>query len=403
MFRKSLSFLQEFSIPLVAGVLAALLIANLDYELYHEWFHLHNLFGDLELLGHPITFHFLINDLFMVLFFGIAAVEITQAVRPGGSLNPISRAINPLLGTLGGVVGPVGVYFAMTYMLHPEPFETVLTGWGVPTATDIALAWLVARIVFGDRHPAVSFLLLLAVADDAIGLGIIAVFYPDPQHPVEVYWLGLTLLGMASAFGLRLMNVRNFWLYILIGGTLSWLGLIMAHLHPALALVFIVPFIPADNSRHEQLFADEVSDHSPLVQFEHSFKLIVDIGLFGFGLANAGVQFAGINEVTWIVLGSLVIGKTVGITLLSGVSHALGFRLPQGMNMRTLILAGLVAGLGLTVALFVAGEAFTDPATGLANETVRGAGKMGAVFSAGVAVVAIILGRVLNIQKIKSE
>ncbi len=72
-------------------------------------------------------------------------------------------------------------------------------GWGIPTATDIALAWLVARAVFGKGHPAINFLLLLAVADDAIGLGIIAVFYGDPSNPARPEWLGLVAAGMAIA------------------------------------------------------------------------------------------------------------------------------------------------------------------------------------------------------------
>ena len=72
---------------------------------------------------------------------------------------------------MGGVVGPIGVFLALNATMGSPEW---IKGWGVPTATDIALAWLVIRLLFGARHPAVSFLLLLAVADDAIGLGIIA-------------------------------------------------------------------------------------------------------------------------------------------------------------------------------------------------------------------------------------
>src|SRR5699024_1541828 len=118
-----------------------------------------------------VTPHWLVNDIFMVFFFGIAAVEIVEAMLPGGALNPPSKAVNPLFGTLGGVLGPVAVYFALSYMIGGDQTEAINKGWGIPTATDIALAWLVARVVFGESHPAVNFLLLLAVADDAIGLG----------------------------------------------------------------------------------------------------------------------------------------------------------------------------------------------------------------------------------------
>ena len=184
-FGKTLNILQEFSLPLIFGVIAALIAANVDYHAYHVV--VDYVFGEgAEILGHPITAHFLINDIFMVFFFGIAAKEITEACLPGGDLNPPSKAINPLLGTLGGVFGPVGTYFLMLHLLYDghADFDAVANGWGVPTATDIALAWLVARVVFGAKHPAVNFLLLLAVADDAIGLGIIAVFYGDPNNPL---------------------------------------------------------------------------------------------------------------------------------------------------------------------------------------------------------------------------
>ena len=71
-----------------------------------------------QMFGHYVTLHFLINDIFMVFFFGIAAKEITEAALPGGSLNPIKKAINPLLATLGGVLGPVAVFFGALYMVH---------------------------------------------------------------------------------------------------------------------------------------------------------------------------------------------------------------------------------------------------------------------------------------------
>jgi len=394
--------LQEFSLPLIAGVLVALVWANVNHHGYEHFLH-YPIFGhDFTILGHELNFHFLFNDIFMVFFFGIAAVEITQSVIPGGSLNPISKAINPLMGTLGGVLGPVGVFFLLCAILPLDSVltegvtrATILNGWGIPTATDIALAWLVARLVFGNKHPAVSYLLLLAVADDAIGLGIIAVFYPDPNHPVEVYYLGLTVLGMIISFAFRKMGVKSMWLYLLFGGVLSWLGLIMAHLHPALALVFIVPFMPADTDpshHHDELFEDEEHDHSTLVDFEHKFKLFVDLGLLGFGIANAGVVFSNMNVVTWIILASLLIGKTVGITLFGFGAQLMGSKLPDGMNLKSLVIAGMVAGLGLTVALFVAGEAYTHPG-------IQGAAKMGALFSAAAAVIALVFGKLFKIEK----
>ncbi len=388
--RSAIDLLCEFSVPLIAGVLVAIAWANLGHHSYEHLVHW-SPFGH----GSHYNLHFFFNDIFMVFFFGIAAKEITEACLPGGSLNPPKKAINPLLGTVGGVVGPVGVYLAWTWFTKDSGARV---GWGIPTATDIALAWLVARMIFGKGHPAVSFLLLLAVADDGIGLAIIAIFYPDPHHPVRPEFLALVAGAVVFAYGLRKMDVRSFWPYVLGAGALSWFGLYSAHLHPALALVPVVPFMP--NMGHDDgLFAEASSGKTysdTLNNFEHFFKHPVDFGLLGFGLMNAGVVFSSMGNATWAVLAGLIVGKTVGIFAFSAIGHRLGFPLPEGMNYRSLFVAGMVAGLGLTVALFVAGVAFTDPG-------LQGAAKMGALFSVAVVPIAFAAGRLLNVREITSQ
>ncbi|MEO1483845.1 MAG: Na+/H+ antiporter NhaA [Myxococcota bacterium] len=405
--RKSINFVQEFSLPLIGGVFVALLAANLFHHEYHDILHWAPVHG-IMVFGHELNFHFVVNDIFMVFFFGIAAKEITESCLPGGDLNPIGKAINPLIATLGGVFGPVGVFFAGLFLCfqlgvydaNAVEWGTVANGWGIPTATDIALAWLVARAVFGKAHPAVNFLLLLAVADDAIGLGIIAVFYGDPANPAKPVYLLLVLAAMGVAFGLRKMKVQSWPVYIATAGPLAWSGLMLAHLHPALALVPIVPFIPGPK-RDTGLFVHEDTVegdahhddyHSPLHLFEHQLKPFVDFGLFFFAFANAGVELSGIGAMSWLILGALVVGKTIGIGLMGVLAEALGFRLPQGMSRGDLVMAGFIAALGLTVALFVASAAFTDPA-------LQGEAKMGALFSGFVGLAAILLGKALGFGK----
>jgi NhaA family Na+:H+ antiporter len=319
--------------------------------------------------------------------------------------------MNPLLATCGGVIGPVVVFFTGLALLRwtgvygPEAdLAAIQRGWGVPTATDIALAWLVARAVFGNGHPAVNFLLLLAVADDGIGLAIIAIFYGDPVHPTRPEFLALVVAGMAAAFALRRLRVRAWPAYVLIGGPLAWCGLLLAHMHPALALVFVVPFMPAPR-RDTGLFAeeDEVDrmgdalardlhiEHSTLHLFERRLKRPVDLGLFFFSFTQAGVALADVGPMTWLILGSLVIGKTFGITLFGLGARAAGFPLPDRMGVRELAMAGYVAALGFTVALFVASAAFIDP-------VLLGQAKMGALFSAFVGMSAVAIGRVLKMK-----
>ncbi|HJO23482.1 MAG: Na+/H+ antiporter NhaA [Myxococcota bacterium] len=400
-----INVLQEFSIPLLAGVVVAIVSANLAPGWYHQTVD-GKLFGDVSLLGHEITLHFLVNDIFMVFFFGIAAKEITEACLPGGDLNPPAKAVNPLLATLGGVIGPIGVFFGGLWLLFQagvyqptDDWNSLMRGWGVPTATDIALAWLVARAVFGRGHPAINFLLLVAVADDAIGLVIIAVFYGDPAHPAAPGFLLLVAAGMGVAYGLRRAGVKSWVPYIALGGPLAWLGFVLAHLHPAISLVSIVPFLPAPRRdvglfkdqdevdlMGEELAHDLHMEHSALHNFEHQLKLFVDFGLFFFAFANAGVAFEEVGPLTWLILASLVIGKTVGVTLFGWLAARLGFPLPDQMSMGTLLMAGFVAALGLTVALFIAGAAFTDPA-------LLGEAKMGALLSGAVGLVALVIGR----------
>jgi len=400
-----LSFLIEFSIPLLVGVAVALVAANVAYDAYHAV--LHEPWGALEIFGHRVTLHFFVNDIFMVFFFGIAAKEITESVLPGGSLNPARKAINPLIATVGGVVVPVAVFFAGLALCYATgvygsdvPWDQTVRGWGVPTATDIALAWLCARFVFGRGHPAIEFLLLLAIVDDAIGLVIIAVFYGDPELPVNLAWLGLVVAAMGIAWALRLLEVRKWWLYVGLAGPLAWSGMMLAHLHPALALCFVVPFLPGPRRdtglfRAEdeidrmgpELAADLHMEHSPLDAFEHRLKVPVDFGLFLFAFSNAGVPLSEIGPMTWLVLAGLMIGKTVGVTLFSRIAVRLGFPLPLGMTPRDVAMAGLIAAVGLTVALFVASAAFTDP-------SLQGQAKMGALLSGFVGVASLAIGRI---------
>jgi NhaA family Na+:H+ antiporter len=377
--KQRLNLLREFSIPLLTGVVVAIIWANLDPAGYH-------LFNSTPFLG-GLSFHFVANELFMVMFFGIAAVEITQSFLPGGDLNPVTRAINPLMGTIGGVLGPIAVYFGLNAIIGSAELTN---GWGIATATDIALAWLAARTVFGAAHPAVSYLLLLAVADDAIGLAIIAIFYPNPEMPVAPAWLLLTMAGMLAAWLLRRNRCHNYWPYILIGGALSWAGLHLARLHPALALVFIIPFLPHARKEHKHLFEDDPGDTTPLSRFEHEWKVVVDFGLFMFGLANSGVEFSSMGTATVLVLASLLIGKTAGIFCFGWLAARAGFALPPGLAWRDLFTAAVIAGTGFTVALFVAGEAFRNP-------LICSAAKMGAMLSLVAALSGVVIGKMVGV------
>jgi NhaA family Na+:H+ antiporter len=351
----------------------------------------------------------LVNDILMALFFAIAAKEVWEAVAlKDGSLRG-KKAATPLFATFGGMVGPISIYLGVAYLMGSTTYDAVANGWAIPTATDIAFSYLVGRIVFGAGHPAVRFLLLLAIADDAAGLIILAIFYPSGE--LAPIWLLLSFGIAAVAYALfnwlpRRMDrgdqlrrkstwVRkslSFWPYA-IAGAISWYGFMRSGLHPALGLLPIVPAIPhADRVFGIFNQADEHL-HDLLNTMEHALKHPVEVVLFFFGLCNAGVKFEAIGDATWLVLLGLIVGKPVGIYIFGWIA-AVPMRLgmPEGMRLVDLIVIGFVAAIGFTVSLFVASVAF-EPGP------VQDAAKMGALFSFGAALLSIIAGKMFGVQK----
>ena len=419
------NFLTSYSLLLIFGAIIALIWANLDliipvaghphyyFEIYHHmvdyplWENAP--IGAMENGHRVLTPHYLVNDLLMALFFAIAGKEVWEAVAlKSGSLRG-KKAITPLIATFGGMAGPIAVYLGIAYALGSTTFDAVSNGWAVPTATDIAFSYLIGRIVFGAGHPAVRFLLLLAIADDALGLIILAVFYPSAE--LAPIWLvvsaGVALLVyiLANRLPRRLdkgnperpysswmRKYATFWPY-LIAGCVSWYAFMRSGIHPALGLLFIVPTIPHADRAYGIFSAAETHLKDLLNTIEHGLKHPVEVILFFFGLFNAGVQFSAMGEATWLVLAGLLIGKPLGIFIFGWLgARPLGFGLPEGMRISDLFVLGCVAAIGFTVALFVASVAF--PAG-----DVQDAAKMGALFSFAAAIVSIVVGILFRVQK----
>lgn len=412
------NFVTNYSILLISGAILALIWANIDPHSYHDFVEL-VIFDDF-IIGHPhadelghihrtLTLHYLINDVLMAFFFAIAAKEVWEAIiLKNGSLRG-KKAVTPLFATAGGMFGPIVVYLGLAAILGSETYDAVARGWAIPTATDIAFSYLVGRLVFGAGHPAVRFLLLLAIADDAAGLIILAVFYPSGELAPE--WL---LLSLASAIGVYILfnwlprrmdrgdqmrttstwvrKYLSFWPF-LIAGALSWYGFMETGLHPALGLLPIVPTLPhADRafgffSEADQYLSD-LLNHA-----EHLLKHPVEIVLFFFGLVNAGVEFSAIGTPTWLVLAGLIIGKPIGILLFGWfAARPLGLGIPAGMRIIDLVVIGCVAAIGFTVSLFIASVAFD-------GGVVQDAAKMGALFSFAAVLISIAAGKLLRVEK----
>jgi Na+:H+ antiporter, NhaA family len=367
------SFVYDHSLLLLGGTVAAVVWANIDQAHY-------------EPVAHAL--HFWTNDVGMVFFFALAAKEVFEATLPGGSLSSIRRAMSPLGAAIGGMAAPALIYAGFVAVNGPEALRA---GWAIPCATDIAFSAMVARLIFPRDHPAIPFLLLLAIADDAFGLVILALFYPSGS--LSFVKLGVLMTAaLLLAVWLRRRNTRSFWPYVIGPGSLSWAALYVGGLHPALALVPVVPFMP-HAARDLGLF-DPRKEFQPdtLNRFEHWWAVPVQFALLFFGLANAGVPFEQIGAGTVYVLIALLVGKPIGIMLFTGLGHLLGAHVPHGLRTSDLLVVGMAASIGFTVALFFATAAFPEGAA--LAET-----KMGALLSFVAAPLAIGVAKLLRVGR----
>jgi NhaA family Na+:H+ antiporter len=194
----------------------------------------------------------------------------------------------------------------------------------------------------------------------------------------------------------KVFRLRSFWWYLLVPGVLSWWSFYMAGIHPALGLTPIIPFLPHALTDLGIYSREELGRDDTLSEFEHAWQDPVELILGMFGLVNAGVVLSSIGAGTWLVLAGLLIGKPVGITLFTWIGEkVLRLEMPGGMNYRHIVTLGMLAGIGFTVALFVATAAFPDP--GPVQDSV----KMGALLSFAAAGLAFALARLLGVRPTK--
>lgn len=364
------SFVRDRSLLLVVGTVAALVWANLNHDAY-------------ESVAHHL--HFWVNDVGMVFFFALAAKEVREALLPGGPLASPREAVLPLAAAVGGMAVPAAIFLGLVHVFGPEGLSS---GWAIPSATDIAFSAMVARAVFPAGHPAVPFLLLLAIADDAMGLLLLAVFYPTA--PLQLLPLaGLMGVAVLGAVALRRFDVRGFWPYVLGPGAVSWAALHIGGLHPALAMVPVVFFMPHAADDKGIFAAEEVGRPDTLNHFEHWWLTPVQFVLLLFGLANAGVVVSAVGPGTYFVLAALLVGKPLGIVGCSALAVLAGARVPNAFTWPDALVVGVAASIGFTVALFFATAAF--PAGSLLDQT-----KMGALLSFAAAPLTMLLARVVR-------
>ena len=253
----SRGFVLDYLLALPLGCVAALVWANTLPDSYYRFAH---------------ATAFSVNDVGIVFFFALITKEVAEATLPGGALHPWRRAALPVAAALGGVVVSIASYLAFVQYVGEH---MLAGGWVAACAIDIPGSYVIARLIFG-RHPAVPFLLLLAISADAIGLACVAVVQPvGDAHPI----IGLGLMAAGHRRGGRpcaRRGVKSFWLYLLGPGTLSWLALFLGGVHPALALVPIVPFFPHGRRDRGLLVEPAPEAHDTLTLFERWWRFPVE-------------------------------------------------------------------------------------------------------------------------------
>lgn len=331
--RRASGFVLDYLLALPVGCAAALVWANILPESYYRFAH---------------ATAFAVNDVGMAFFFALITKEVAEATVPGGALHPWRRAAMPVAAAVGSVIVSIAIYLAVTHYVGEHMLED---GWVAACAIDIPGTYIISRLIFG-RHPAVPFLLVLAISADAIGLAAVAVLHPvGDAHPA--LGLGLMAVAVSGAAVLRHRGVKNFWLYLIGPGILSWSALFLGGVHPALALVPIVPFFPHGRRDRGLMVEPAPQAHDTMTLFERWWQLPVEGVLLLFGLVNAGVPIHGLEEGMWAIP-IAALGRPVGIVAAVGAAIAAGLHLPQRVGWRELLVVGCTATIGLVFALFFA-------------------------------------------------
>jgi NhaA family Na+:H+ antiporter len=373
-WRRTVPRLSQFAVEhlllLPFGVAVALVWANTAAESYFTF---------------SFAASFWVNDVAMVFFFALMAKEVVEATAPGGVLHSWRRVLLPVVASLGAAAVPALIHLALVEPLD-EPILGI--GWPVTLATDIALSYLAARLIFGQVHAAVPFAILLAIASNAMGFVALALFSPT-REPHWTAGILILLVAMGFAIALRRMKLRSFWPYLFGPGALAWFALYWTGLHPALSLVAIVPFLP-HAARDPGFFVDASPDaKDTLSQFEVFWRYPAQLALFFFGLVNAGVPMGTLEQGTWALPIAVLAGRPVGILVGTGAAVLVGLRLPHHLSWRDLIVIGFGSAIGFSVGLFFC-SALIPPGQ------VRSEISMGVLLTVAGLPLAVVAARVLG-------
>jgi NhaA family Na+:H+ antiporter len=339
---------------------------------------------------HPVSYFsatnalaFPVNTIGMAFVLAYVAQEVTEAALPGGTLRRRNSAV-PMVAAVGATLGAIAVYEAY---IHSGDGDVLAQGWPIVCAVDVLLARAIGRFIF-RRTAAQTVVVVVAIGSDIIGLAVISTRTLVPRgHPAAA--LLIVTAVMASA-ALHRAGWRSVWPYVCSSGVLSWLGCYWAGVHPALALLPIVPFFahtPRDLNSHRGRTPHAAHDTSG--HFEHLFEYPVQAIAFAVGLVNAGVVIRGFGTGTWAVLTASLVARPVGMLAAVAIAVAAGLELPRGVGWREMLVVAFAASPSFGFGVFFAASVF--PGGPLLTET-----KMGAMGTAAGVLLALAVARVLR-------
>ena len=301
-----------------------------------------------------------INYILMTIFFFVVGLEIKRELT-SGHLSRFRDAIMPFIAAMGGMAVPALIYLAIAGGEEPR-------GWGVPVATDIALAvgalGLLGNLVLPSLR---TFLLGLAVIDDIGAILIIAFIY---SSGLAISWLFAAAASIVAIALVKKIGVRYTLVYVMLGLAL-WYSFYRTGIHPTLAgvvLGLLTPNAPKDNNSYHDIEDGSLSVIEWLEAKLHPWSTYLIVPIFAF--ANTGViltadalKNASTSVIAWGIFAGLVVGKPVGVLVSMVSAKRLNIGdYPEGARNSDLLATGSAAGIGFTVAIFIASLAFTDPA-----------------------------------------
>lgn len=359
-------------ILLLLSAVAAMLLANSPLsEQYNNFL---NLPVSIQ-IGHFVidkTLIHWINDGFMAVFFILVGMEVKKELFEG-SLSSYQQAIFPAIAAIGGMIIPAIVYW---FIAKQDP--SLVNGWAIPMATDIAFALgIMALLSKQVPLPLKIFLLALAIIDDLGAIVVIALFF---SHGLSVQALFFSAIAIIALVLLNRFKVSALCAYMVVGAIL-WASVLKSGVHATLAGVIIGFCIPLNGKNGEK----------PLHDFEHilaPWSSFIILPLFAF--ANAGVSFEGLDFTMLssplllaIALG-LIIGKPVGVFSFSYISVKLGLaKLPNGVNFKQIFAVALLCGIGFTMSMFLASLAFEAGA----GETINTLSRLGILLGSTISAI----------------